>query len=95
MVVCRDGGLALPPVLDLRKDQAAVEFFNRCLAAILLGRVYCGTITLDGLDLEFVFSIVNGHWDERRFDNEFLPASNGLRYTPATSKIRSAVSSLG
>ena len=49
MVVCRDGGLALPPVLDLRKDQAAVEFFNRCLASILLGGIYCEAITLDSL----------------------------------------------
>ena len=54
MVVCRDGGLALPPVLDLRKDQAAVEFFNRCLASILLGGIYCEAITLDSLDLGFV-----------------------------------------
>ena len=54
MVVCRDGGLALPPVLDLRKDQAAVEFFNGCLASILLGGIYCEAITLDGLDLGFV-----------------------------------------
>ena len=50
MVVCRDGGLALPPVPELLKDQAAVEFFNRCLVSILLGGMYCEAITLDGLD---------------------------------------------
>ena len=50
MVVCRDGGFALPPVPDLRADQAAVEFFNECFAAILLGGIYCEAITLDGLD---------------------------------------------
>lgn len=51
MVVARDGALALPPLPELRSDQAAVEFFNRCLAALLLGGVYCEAINLDGLDL--------------------------------------------
>ncbi|MGC1588326.1 MAG: hypothetical protein WA791_21900, partial [Rhodomicrobium sp.] len=50
MVVARDGALALPPLPELRSDQAAVEFFNRCLAALLLGGVYCEAINLDGLD---------------------------------------------
>ena len=50
MIVCRDGGLALPLVPELRGDQAAVEFFNRCLAAILIGGVYCEAISSDGLD---------------------------------------------
>ncbi len=54
MVVCRDGGLALPPVPELRGDQGAVEFFNGCLASILLGGIYCEAITLDGLDFGFV-----------------------------------------
>ena len=54
MVVCRDGGLALPPMLHLREDQAAVEFFNRCLASILLGGIYCEAIALDGLDFGFL-----------------------------------------
>ena len=51
MVVARDGALALPPLPELRSDQAAVEFFNRCLAALLLGGVYCEAINLDSLDL--------------------------------------------
>ncbi len=50
MVVCRDGGIALPLIPELRENQAAVEFFNRCLASILLGGVYCEAITSDGLD---------------------------------------------
>src|SRR4051812_40448979 len=37
MLVGRDGALALPPLPQLRSDQQAVEFFNRCLAAFLLG----------------------------------------------------------
>ncbi|MGV3635690.1 MAG: hypothetical protein ACO1NY_15185 [Pseudorhodoplanes sp.] len=55
LVVVRDGALALPPIPELRGDQEAVEFFNRCLAALLLGGVYCESITLD--NLEFGFAI--------------------------------------
>ena len=54
MVVCRDGGLALPPLPQLCGNQGAVEFFNECLASILLGGIYCEAITLDGLDFGFV-----------------------------------------
>ena len=50
MVVCRDGALALPPTTALRRGQAAIELFNQCLAAILLGGVYCEAISSDGLD---------------------------------------------
>ncbi len=51
LVVVRDGALALPPIEDLWSDQAAVEFFNRCLAGLLIGGVYCEAITPDGLDM--------------------------------------------
>jgi hypothetical protein len=51
LLVGRDGSLALPPIPKLLGDQEVVEFFNRCLAALLLGGVYCEAITLD--DLEF------------------------------------------
>lgn len=51
MVIARDGALALPPLPELRSDQAVVEYFNRCLAALLLGGIYCEAINLDGLDL--------------------------------------------
>jgi hypothetical protein len=50
MLVSRDGGVALPPLPQLRNDQEAVEFYNRCFAAMLLGGVYCEAISLDGLD---------------------------------------------
>ena len=50
MIFSRDGGIALPPVPQLHNDLAAVEFFNRCFAAMLLGGVYCEAIGLDGLD---------------------------------------------
>lgn len=50
LVIARDGALALPPD-GLGSDQAAVEFFNRCLAALLIGGIYCEAITPDGLDL--------------------------------------------
>jgi hypothetical protein len=51
MAVARDGALALPSLPELRSDQAAVEYFNRCLASLLLGGLYCEAINLDGLDL--------------------------------------------
>lgn len=50
MLVGRDGALALPPIPALRSDQQAVEFFNRCLAALLLGGIYCEAIQLDNLE---------------------------------------------
>jgi hypothetical protein len=50
MLIGRDGALALPPIPELRSDQQAVEFFNRCLAALLLGGVYCTAIGLDNLE---------------------------------------------
>ena len=51
MVVCRDGALVLPPIPSLKSDQVVIEFFNRCLAAILLGGVYCEAVSPDGLDV--------------------------------------------
>lgn len=51
LVVARDGALALPPIDGLRSHQEAVEFFNQCLAALLIGGVYCEAITPDGLDV--------------------------------------------
>jgi hypothetical protein len=50
LVLARDGALALPPIERLRSQQSAVEFFNRCLAALLIGGIYCEAITPDGLD---------------------------------------------
>ncbi|MEQ9488828.1 MAG: hypothetical protein RIM72_07535 [Alphaproteobacteria bacterium] len=51
LVMSLDGALAIPPIDKLRSDQEAVEFFNRCLAALLLGGVFCNSITLDNLQL--------------------------------------------
>jgi hypothetical protein len=50
LVLGRDGALALPPIPELREHQRVVEFFNRCLAALLLGGIYCEAITLDNLE---------------------------------------------
>jgi hypothetical protein len=50
LVIARDGALALPPIPELRNDQAVVEFFNRCLASLLIGGVYCEAIGLDNLE---------------------------------------------
>lgn len=56
LVVARDGALALPPIERLMPDQAAVEFYNHCLAGLLLGGIYCEAITPDALDIG---SIIN------------------------------------
>ncbi len=50
MVPARDGALAVPPIEGLRSHQDATDFFNRCLAALLIGGVYCEAITTEGLD---------------------------------------------
>src|SRR5438128_6852819 len=50
MIVCFDGGLALPPIPELRSVPRAVEFFNRCLGALLLGGIYCEAVTLDHIE---------------------------------------------
>lgn len=55
LVVARDGAVALPPIPELRSDQEAVEFFNRCFAAMLLGGIYCEAIGLDGLEFGAIF----------------------------------------
>ena len=49
LVVCRDGGIAVPPIEELRDENAVVTFFNQTLAALLLGGVYCEAITLDDI----------------------------------------------
>ena len=73
MLVGRDGALALPPIPELRSDQQAVEFFNRCLAALMLGGIYCEAIRLDNLDLGFVIdwkyirSVESGNAAPNRF----------------------------
>ena len=51
LVLARDGALALPPLDDLRSHQAAVSYFNQCLAGLLIGGVYCEAVTPDGLDV--------------------------------------------
>lgn len=71
MVVCRDGALGLPPFPELRSDQKAVEFFNRCLAALLIGGVYCEAIATDGLDIG---SIID--WKYLRVNGSALAAPN-------------------
>lgn len=84
MVVGRDGALALPPISELQNDQAAVEFLNRCLAALLLGGVYCEAITLDSLDLGCIID-----WKYIRSWNHGTSASNTfhrhIRYKNASA----------
>ncbi|HQV05073.1 MULTISPECIES: hypothetical protein [unclassified Novosphingobium] len=84
LVVTRDGALALPPIDQLRSDQSAVAFFNRCLAALLIGGVYCEAVTPDGLDLG---SIID--WKYVRSHRYGLAASNRfheqIRYGKASA----------
>ena len=76
MVACRDGGLALPPVPELLGEQAAVDFFNRCFAAILLGGIYCESITLDGLDFGSILD-----WKYVRVESCALAAPNRFHFS--------------
>lgn len=73
LVVARDGAMALPPIADLRSEQEAVEFFNRCFAAFLLGGVYCEAIGLDGLEFGSVFD-----WKYVRSRTSGMAAPNRL-----------------
>lgn len=54
MLIGTDGALALPPVPQLGTTELAVDFFNRYLAAILIGGIYCEAITPDCIDLGYV-----------------------------------------
>lgn len=84
LVVARDGALALPPLPGLRSDQAAVEYLNRCLAALLLGGIYCEALTPDSLDLG---SIID--WKYVRSQRAGMAAPNRfhlhIRYGQASS----------
>jgi hypothetical protein len=73
MLVGRDGALALPPIPDLRSDQRAVEFFNRCLAALLLGGVYVEAVILDHLEFGSVidWKYIRVHTQGRAAANRF------------------------
>lgn len=84
MLIARDGALALPPLPELRSDQAAVEYFNRCLAALLLGGIYCEAINLDGLDLGCIID-----WKYIRSQRDGASATNRfhkhIRYRNASA----------
>jgi hypothetical protein len=84
LVLSRDGALALPPIDILRSDQAAVAFFNHCLAGLLIGGIYCEAITPDGLDVgsiidwRYVRSHKSGHAAPNRFHEQ-------IRYAQASA----------
>jgi hypothetical protein len=84
LVVSRDGALALPPVDGLNKDHVSVEFFNRCLAGLLIGGVYCEAVSSDVLDLGFILdwkyvrSQRTGHAASNRFHKQ-------IRYRKASA----------
>ncbi len=71
MLVGRDGALALPPIPKLRDDREVVEFFNRCLAALIIGGVYCEAVSLDHLEIGSVID-----WKYLRTHGHGQAASN-------------------
>lgn len=71
LLVCRDGGLVLPPLPDLLSDQSAIEYFNRLLAGLLIGGVYCEALTPDGLELASILD-----WNYVRSVREGRAATN-------------------
>lgn len=75
MVVARDGAMGLPALPHLQEDQAAVEFYNRIFAALLLGGVYCEAIGRDGLDFA---SIID--WTFVRVRTSAPAAANRFHY---------------
>ena len=75
MLVGRDGALALPPIPELRSDQTVVEFFNRCLAALLLAGVYVEAVTLDHLEFGSVID-----WKYIRVRTQGRAAANRFHF---------------
>jgi hypothetical protein len=77
MLIGFDGALALPPLPKLRPISVAVEFFNRCLAAILIGGVYCEAADLDHVEVGSVFDwkYIRAYGQGRSFDNQFHHAA--------------------
>lgn len=75
LVIARDGALGLPPIEELFSIPAAVEFFNRFLAALLLGGVYCEAISADSLETG---SIID--WAYIRSSGRGLAASNAFHF---------------
>ncbi|MCL4677199.1 MAG: hypothetical protein KJ017_01240 [Alphaproteobacteria bacterium] len=71
MLVCRDGGVAIPPIPELRGEKEAVAFFNKCFASLVLGGVYCEAIGVDGLDFGSVID-----WKFVRVHSASLSATN-------------------
>jgi len=84
LVLARDGALALPPIETLRSDQAAVEFFNQCLAGLLIGGIYCEAVTTDGLDLGSIidWKYVRSHKSGQAAPNRF---HEQIRYCKASA----------
>lgn len=85
LVVGRDGALALPPIDGLRSVQAAVEFFNRCLAGLLLGGIYCEAISPDGLDVGSIidWTYIRVHQFGPAAPNRFHRHIRGLDANPS------------
>ena len=88
MLIGRDGALALPPIPELRSDQRVVEFFNRCLAALLLAGVYVEAVTLDHLEFGSVID-----WKYIRVETQGRAAANRFHflYNATTELLQAAL----
>jgi hypothetical protein len=84
MVVGVDGCLALPPLPEFSDDQTAIRFFNRCLAASLLGGTYCEAVSADGLDLGSIidWKFIRSHQAGLAATNQFHVRIRHLQAAP-------------
>lgn len=75
MLISRDGGLAIPAVKEFQNQQKAIDFFNRSLAAILLGGIYCEAINADHLDMGSIidWKYIRSHHSGSAAPNLFHP----------------------
>lgn len=73
MAIGFDGALALPPIPELRSMDKAVEFFNKCLAALLLGGIYCEAVTADHVETGEIFDwkYIRARGQAKSFVNQF------------------------
>jgi hypothetical protein len=76
LIITRDGSLALPPIKEFMTDQYAAEYFNKCLAGLLIGGIYCECVNTDSIergviiDWTYVRSVTAGLAASNRFHKQ-------------------------
>jgi hypothetical protein len=73
MLVGYDGALALPPIENLLSVSKAVEFFNRRLAELLVGGIYCEAVSPEDLDTASIldWKYIRIHGQTRGFVGQY------------------------